>query len=272
VLYEMLAGEPPFTGANQQATLARRFAGPPPPLRHLRPDVPRALDTTVMTALATDRADRFATANDFAAALEAPAYSAAGARRLARGRRRTVWTLVRGLVLAAFAALAVLFLRDYRQPTLDPHRLVVAVLSNETGDSSLAPLGHLAADWITDALVRDGTFQVMGSAVVMPLRREMPETSGNSLDGPQRIRALAEATRAGKVVSGSYYRERRQLDFFVEITNAANGKLLRAIGPVRGTVDAPERAAAELSRLVTAAIDSLFRAPAVSSNRSRRAA
>jgi serine/threonine-protein kinase len=272
VLYEMLAGEPPFTGPNQQAILTRRFAGPPTPLRQLRPDVPRALETTVMTALATDPADRFTTASEFAAALEAPAYGATGARRLARGRGRSAWILVRGLVLVAIAALAVLFLRDSRRPTLDPHRLVVAVLSNETGDSSLAPLGHMAADWITDALVRDGTLEVIGSAVVMPLRAEMRAAARDDLNGPQRIRALAQSTRAGKVVSGSYYREGRRIDYFVEITNAANGELLRAIGPVRGSVDAPERAAAELSRLVTAAVDSLFRAPAVSPKRSRGAA
>jgi Protein kinase domain len=271
VLYEMLAGEPPFTGANQQAILAKRFTGPPPPLQQLRPDVPEALQAAVMTALATDPADRFASARDFAAALEAPGFTPAGARALPRGRRRTAWALIRGLALIAMAVLGVLFLRDYRSPPLDPRRLVVAVFSNETGDSALAPLGHMAADWITDALVRDGTLEVVGSAVVMPLRREMGAAASDDLSGPQRIRALAEATRTGKVVSGSYYRQRRQIDFFVEITNAANGELLRAIGPVRGTLDAPERAASELSRLVTAAVDSLFRARAPSANRTRGA-
>jgi eukaryotic-like serine/threonine-protein kinase len=40
VLYEMLAGEPPFRGPTPQATIARRFLGPPVPLRQRRPEVP----------------------------------------------------------------------------------------------------------------------------------------------------------------------------------------------------------------------------------------
>ncbi len=68
VLYELLAGEPPFHGPTPQATLMRRFTGPP---RTLRPivQVPEATEAALFRALARNPADRFATAAEFADAL-----------------------------------------------------------------------------------------------------------------------------------------------------------------------------------------------------------
>src|SRR5947209_7417598 len=40
VVYEMLAGEPPFRGGTARATIARHLSEPPPPLRARRPDAP----------------------------------------------------------------------------------------------------------------------------------------------------------------------------------------------------------------------------------------
>jgi TolB-like protein len=76
VLYEMLAGEPPYTGPTAQAILAKRLSEPVPHLRTLR-DVPPAVEQAVTRALARAPADRFATAADFAAALTSPAGAAA---------------------------------------------------------------------------------------------------------------------------------------------------------------------------------------------------
>ena len=73
VLYELLAGEPPYTGATAQAVIAKRFTDPVPRVRRLRPTVPRWVEQALMTALAKAPADRFSTAAEFAAALSAPA-------------------------------------------------------------------------------------------------------------------------------------------------------------------------------------------------------
>jgi serine/threonine-protein kinase len=59
VVYEMLAGEPPFTGPTAQAILARRFTETPRPLRTVRQMIPPAVDDAVARALARAAADRF---------------------------------------------------------------------------------------------------------------------------------------------------------------------------------------------------------------------
>lgn len=70
VLYEMLAGEPPFTGPTAQAVIAKRFTGTVPSVRQARPSIPESVDQAVTQALAVIPADRFASAADFAHALE----------------------------------------------------------------------------------------------------------------------------------------------------------------------------------------------------------
>ena len=70
VLYEMLAGSPPFTGSTPRVTMARHATEPPPPIREARANIPPRVERALARALAKDPADRFATAADFAAALE----------------------------------------------------------------------------------------------------------------------------------------------------------------------------------------------------------
>ena len=69
VLYEMLTGEPPFTGSSAQAIIAKRFTEPAPSARRLRDTLPLAMDRAIAKALARAPADRFATPHDFAKAL-----------------------------------------------------------------------------------------------------------------------------------------------------------------------------------------------------------
>jgi eukaryotic-like serine/threonine-protein kinase len=68
VLYEMLAGEPPFTGPNVQAIITKRFVAPVPLVRATR-DVPEPVEALVTRVLARTPVDRFATAAEFVAAL-----------------------------------------------------------------------------------------------------------------------------------------------------------------------------------------------------------
>ncbi len=69
VLYEMLAGRPPFSGSSLFAVLTQRRAESPPPLSTLRSDIPPFVEEAVARALAQWPADRFQTAAGFAEAL-----------------------------------------------------------------------------------------------------------------------------------------------------------------------------------------------------------
>ena len=70
VLYELLAGEPPFTGPNIFAVLSRQMRDPVPPLTTIRPGVPMSVRRAIERALSKVPADRFTTVLEFLAALE----------------------------------------------------------------------------------------------------------------------------------------------------------------------------------------------------------
>jgi hypothetical protein len=96
VLYEMLAGEPPVTGPTAQAMIAKLMTERPVHLRVVRSSVPEAVDAAVAKALDKTPADRFASAGDFARALDVRTVTGAGteptvalpARRSRRSRHR----------------------------------------------------------------------------------------------------------------------------------------------------------------------------------------
>src|SRR5712691_6680078 len=87
VLYEMLAGEPPYTGPSAQVVIAKRFTDPVPSVRRLRETIPPAIDGAVSKALGKAPADRFGTAAQFAEALTS---SVAGPARLLLIARRVL--------------------------------------------------------------------------------------------------------------------------------------------------------------------------------------
>ncbi len=75
MVYEMLAGVPPFTGSNAQAIIMKRFSEPPPPLRAASPAVPDSVERAIARAMERQPADRFATTLQFAQALAVPGIS-----------------------------------------------------------------------------------------------------------------------------------------------------------------------------------------------------
>src|SRR5688572_24652954 len=77
VLYELLAGQPPFTGPHAMAVLSRQVFDPVPPLTTLRPGVPGSVRRAIERALSKVPADRFGTVLEFLTALEAPEAPAA---------------------------------------------------------------------------------------------------------------------------------------------------------------------------------------------------
>ena len=76
VIYEMLAGEPPFTGNSPRAVMAQHVTERPRPVRGLRPEVPLTVERALAHALEKDPDQRFASTAEFVAALVAPDGSA----------------------------------------------------------------------------------------------------------------------------------------------------------------------------------------------------
>jgi serine/threonine-protein kinase len=111
VLYEMLAGRYPFQGPSLQSMIARRFAGPPPPVSTLREGVPREVDEALTRALQPAPEDRFQTVREFCEALPPPTAETAPvhARRVRR------WPFVVAAVMLVIAVL--LGVRECRPPS-----------------------------------------------------------------------------------------------------------------------------------------------------------
>ena len=108
VLYEMLAGEPPFTGPTVQSIVAKVITASPEPVTTYRKAAPPNVVTAVHTALEKLPADRFGSAAKFASALaDSSAASAAVPLRAARATRRGsfTWPLSVWAVLATVVAL-----------------------------------------------------------------------------------------------------------------------------------------------------------------------
>ena len=112
VAYEMLAGEPPFTGPSVQAIVARVLTEEPRGLATQRKSVPAGVEHAVLRALQKLPADRFASAKEFTDALDARGEATtstsylssarAGSAMLARMREFAAWSLV--ALLAAWLA------------------------------------------------------------------------------------------------------------------------------------------------------------------------
>jgi tRNA A-37 threonylcarbamoyl transferase component Bud32 len=178
VLYESLAGEPPYTGPTPQAVMARSLTGEVRPIQPVRPTVASGLDAVLRRALAVTPADRYPTCQRFAEALRAntgPTRPPVPASR--RAAQMLVRPLLTGLALAVMLFLGYRFLRP--GPAVATERLGLAVFPfRETGGGG-GEWSEAMGDLLATAL--DGT---PGVRVVDPW----------SLWGPLRPSPAARAT------------------------------------------------------------------------------
>jgi serine/threonine protein kinase/tetratricopeptide (TPR) repeat protein len=173
VLFEMLAGEPPYTGANAQQIIMKRLTDPVPSVRKLRPTVPEPVDQVVQRALAPLSADRYATAAEFARALQPNATtppgftvsSPAASTSIPSVRPRSLPVAAIALTLGFIIGLGVLFAwrraRPVPEHSAGPKRVAVLPFEN-LGDSADAYF----ADGMTDE-VRGKLAQLSGLAVIV---------------------------------------------------------------------------------------------------------
>jgi len=246
VLYEMLAGEPPYTGPTAQAIIAKRLNEPLPHLSTIR-EVPAHVGLAVTRALAKTRVDRFPTVAEFSKALRGGRPAPTPARR-----RTRAWALA--AALGILSVVIVGLVRTRRVGPLDPRRVVIAPFDNRTGDASLQPLGLMVAEWLTQGLTSTALVEVVDSrslaASVQDLRQQ-----GSSGD---LARDLAKTTRARTLVSGSVYRLGDSLRFQAQVHDAGTNKLLATVDPVTVTAANPASALEPLRQRVTGALATML--------------
>jgi serine/threonine-protein kinase len=215
VVYEMLGGQPPFTGPSAQAIVARHTLDPVPPLRTLRKTVPLALEQTLLRALEKNPADRFRTASQFGEALASPAAVLPDRKTISRSPARQLIAWALPLAAAALVA-AWLFVPELsrRASSASDSLSSVAVLpmDNLTGDSTKAYLADgLTADLI-DELFRIEGLRVPGSATVARYR-------GSRADPSQVARELG----VNAVVTGNVRESGGKPRVALQLVNARDG-------------------------------------------------
>ena len=206
VLYEMLAGEPPFTGPSAQAIIAKRLAEPPPRVSVVRRTVPGAVEDVLLTALATAPADRYQTAAAFAEALDDAALDTPESprRRIEhRPERRRPWRIVAGGATALaiiMTTVAVAYGRRETDTSISPDRLAVLPFTTQGSSDFAATLG----DGMTDLLSRDldGLQRIRTVDPTVVIGRTHRILTRGALDAA-RAREIARALGAGLYVTGS---------------------------------------------------------------------
>ena len=134
MLYEMLAGEPPFTGESAQTVVAKMMTTSPVPIRDLRPAVPPNVAAAIDGALQKVAADRFGTAAEFADALQRGAAASGGDVRHRRPRRMAWLVAGAALVIAVAAGSGALLARAFmpgRAPRAGAQRALIPLARDQ---------------------------------------------------------------------------------------------------------------------------------------------
>ncbi|HEX6643398.1 MAG TPA: protein kinase [Gemmatimonadales bacterium] len=239
VAYEMLAGDPPFTGSTVQAIVAKIMTERPTPLHALRDTVPSHVERAIHTALAKLPADRYASAAQFRDALAPAAYpppeatvampAAVPPRAAGRSRRATAALAIMAVVTVASLAVAAWSLsRREAAPQAPPSRL--AVLVPALGGASGALLRQIA-------ITPDGSTLLYASIVegnVITMRRRLDEEEAVAVPGVPPFVASYSVSPDGTEFIGTIAATQEAYRFPIE---GGNGRTLpREVGIARNPV------------------------------------
>ena len=210
VLYEMLAGQPPFTGTTAAALLARKSLEPMPPLRTTRGSVPLGVEQAIAKALAPVPADRFPSTREFVQALGGRSITASS---LLTGNRRWKATVIAGLAL--FLAGAVAIAADIGGVRT---RVMGSVATDRIATLAVLPLENMSGDAQQDFLAAG-----MHEALITGLGK---------LRGLERVTARSSVLRYQKTD-----RTPRQIGEELNVDAIITGSVTRAGDVVRVTAN-----------------------------------
>jgi hypothetical protein len=235
VTYQMLAGEPPFTGSSTQALLARHRFMPAPSVRLVRPDLPAGVDAVIRKAMAKSAADRYPKASDFAAALSDPAKLAAAAREAeVRAHPLRRWAVPVGALLAGAAVAGVLVFSAGR--TLSPNRVVVFPLGENPPEATSEGTGVHVALMIGSALEFTEPLEWIDGLPLLDLG--VRENAG--LLTAADARRTARAAGARWYVDGTVLRRQDSVTVVVRLNDAAGDSVVGRRSATRGATQAAQ--------------------------------
>jgi len=223
VVYEMLVGEPPFTGPTAQAVLARHSMDMVSPPSIVRSTIPDAVEEAILRGLSKVPADRYPTTALFAEALNTPSRATGAVRRAtlagARGQRRPGR---RALALAGaavlVAAVAAVALRRRVAPAagseggLDPRRVAVLYFEDLSPKKDLAYLADGFTEALIDALSQVPSLSVLSKNAVAAYRNlGIPRDS------------VSRALSVGTLVQGSVEERGDRYQVMVRLIDGASG-------------------------------------------------
>ena len=231
VLYEMIAGEPPFRGSTVQAIVARKLTGTVLSLRPIRDAVSPKLDGAIARALARVPADRYPTMAQFADALVARG----NAPRATLGRQSMRRIAVVAIGVAAVAALFWMLgpapLSRWLETPPRFARVAILPLENRTGDSTQ----NYVVDGITESLIAElarlERVDVISLSSVLGYR-----------GSPKRVDSIARELGVDAVVAGSAHRRDGRMAVEVRLIAAGHAS------PPGDTLERPANQIAELEQ------------------------
>ena len=213
VLYEMLAGEPPFTGPTAQSVVAKRLTDPVPAVSRVRDTVPAGVERALTRAMAKVPADRFASAADFADALRTGLSDRSGAPPRKRSGFR--WPIAGAAALLLLAG--VFYLKRGSGPGEPGGPIPLAVLPFRTfgaaGDSSVLAIG--IPDAIITRLAGVRQMRLRPTSAVLPY-------AGKDADPSEIGRALA----VRYLLTGTVQAAADRLRVSVQLVRAGDGSPL----------------------------------------------
>ena len=206
VLYEMLAGEPPFTGPTAANVIQQHITVEPRPIAQLRPAVPAGVADAIGRALANTPADRFNPVGQFAEALgAAPTTAAAAVRTAGQADRRTggqrffrtasgrvtILVGVALIVAAAVWALARGNAASSHAPGSETPRIVVLPFTN---------LGRPEDEYFADGVTEEVTNRIGATPGLGVIARTSAATYRKS---EKSVRQIGDELRVDYVLEGS---------------------------------------------------------------------
>ncbi|HEX9084246.1 MAG TPA: protein kinase [Gemmatimonadaceae bacterium] len=247
VLYEMLAGQPPFTGRTTQAVIARHSLDAVPSLSTVRQTIPEDVEDVVLCALAKAPADRFSTAGEFADALNDCRQGGTGSvRRTRSGTRQRVKPKKWG-VIALFVALGIVaitgaawagkaFVWDaWRRSATNigaagfkPQRIAVLYFKDMSPKKNLGYLADGLTETLINQLSQVSPLEVISTGGVKQFRGEdIPRDS------------IARALEAGTLVDGTVAPEGNNVRVTMRIIDGNSGAVFDEPKSVVGLLGNP---------------------------------